>query len=65
MDIQLQLSVNPPASDEDLYDICFRFGQPPYSRSIARFIAANRRVVVASPAYIAQHGAPQTPGELT
>ncbi len=65
VDIQLQLSVNPPASGEDLYDICFRFGQPPDSRSIARFIAANRRVVVASPAYIAQHGAPQTPGELT
>lgn len=65
VDIQLQLSVNPPSSGEDLYDICFRFGNPPDSRSIARFIAANRRVVVASPAYIAQHGAPKTPGELT
>ena len=65
VDIQLQLSVNPPASGEDLYDICFRFGQPPDSRSIARFIAANRRVVVASPAYIEQHGAPKTPDALT
>jgi DNA-binding transcriptional LysR family regulator len=65
VDIQLQLSVNPPASGEDLYDICFRFGQPPDSRSIARFIAANRRVVVASPAYVEKHGAPKTPGELT
>jgi DNA-binding transcriptional LysR family regulator len=65
VDIQLQLSVNPPPSGEDLYDICFRFGQPPDSRSIARFIAANRRVVVASPAYIEQHGVPKTPDELT
>lgn len=64
VDIQLQLSVNPPPSGDDAFDICFRFGNPPDSRSIARFIAANKRVVVASPAYIQQHGAPQTPQEL-
>ncbi len=64
VDIQLQLSVNPPASGDDAFDICFRFGNPPDSRSIARFIAANKRIVVASPAYIRQHGAPQTPQDL-
>jgi LysR family transcriptional regulator, transcriptional activator for dmlA len=64
VDIQLQLSVNPPPSGDDAFDICFRFGNPPDSRSIARFIAANKRVVVASPAYIQQHGTPQTPQEL-
>lgn len=52
VDVQLQLSVNPPPSGDDAFDICFRFGNPPDSRSIARFIAANQRVVVASPAYL-------------
>lgn len=64
VDIQLQLSVNPPPSGDDAYDICFRFGNPPDSRSIARLIAANRRVVVASPAYLKKHGEPRTPGDL-
>lgn len=65
VDIQLQLSVNPPPSGDDAYDICFRFGNPPDSRSVARFIAANRRVVVASPMYLKKHGEPKTPGDLT
>jgi LysR family transcriptional regulator, transcriptional activator for dmlA len=64
VDIQLQLSVNPPPSGDDAYDICFRFGNPPDSRSIARFIAANKRVVVASPAYLKKFGIPKTPSEL-
>ncbi|RQO80890.1 LysR family transcriptional regulator [Acidovorax sp. FJL06] len=64
VDIQLQLSVNPPPSGDDAYDICFRFGNPPDSRSIARLIAANRRVVVASPAYLKRHGEPKTPADL-
>ena len=64
VDIQLQLSVNPPPSGDDAFDICFRFGNPPDSRSIARFIAANKRVVVASPAYLKRHGEPQTPADL-
>jgi LysR family transcriptional activator of dmlA len=58
VDIQLQLSVNPPPSGDDAYDICFRFGNPPDSRSIARFIAANKRVVVASPEYLQLRGEP-------
>lgn len=64
VDIQLQLSVNPPPSGDDAYDICFRFGNPPDSRSIARFIAANRRILVASPAYLKKHGEPKTPTDL-
>jgi DNA-binding transcriptional LysR family regulator len=65
VDVQLQLSVNPPPSGDDTFDICFRFGNPPDSRSIARFIAANKRVVVASPAYIKKFGTPKTPEDLT
>jgi DNA-binding transcriptional LysR family regulator len=64
VDIQLQLSVNPPPSGDDAFDICFRFGHPPDSRAIARFIAANKRVVVASPAYLKRHGEPKTPSDL-
>jgi DNA-binding transcriptional LysR family regulator len=65
VDVQLQLSVNPPPSGDDAFDICFRFGNPPDSRSIARFIAANQRVVVASPAYLKKFGMPKTPADLT
>ncbi len=65
VDVQLQLSVNPPPITEDLYDVCFRFGTPPDSRSIARFIAPNRRILVASPAYLKKYGQPKTPEDLT
>jgi DNA-binding transcriptional LysR family regulator len=64
VDVQLQLSVNPPPSGDDAFDICFRFGNPPDSRSIARFIAANQRVVVASPTYLKKFGTPKTPADL-
>ncbi|MBA2964276.1 MULTISPECIES: LysR family transcriptional regulator [Ramlibacter] len=64
VEVQLQLSVNPPALTDDAYDVCFRFGHPPDSRGIARFIAPNRRVLVASPAYLKRHGAPATPRDL-
>lgn len=64
VDIQLQLSVNPPVSTEDAYDVCFRFGTPPDSRSIARFIAPNRRLLVASPKYLKKFGKPRTPEDL-
>ena len=62
--VQLQLSVNPPALTEDLFDVCVRFGAPPDARVIARFLAPNRRLLCASPAYLARHGAPRQPGEL-
>jgi DNA-binding transcriptional LysR family regulator len=44
--------------------VCFRFGNPPDSRSIARFIAPNRRLLVASPKYLKAHGQPQSPEDL-
>jgi LysR family transcriptional regulator, transcriptional activator for dmlA len=64
VDVQLQLSVNPPALTDDAFDVCFRFGPPPDSRGIARLIAPNRRIVVASPAYLKKHGTPAAPREL-
>lgn len=65
VDIQLQLSVNPPPMTDDSFDVCFRFGHPPDSRSIARFVANNRRIVVAAPAYLKKFGTPKNPSELT
>ncbi|MGZ5269027.1 MAG: LysR family transcriptional regulator [Ramlibacter sp.] len=64
VDVQLQLSVNPPPLSDDAYDLCFRFGHPPDSRGIARLIAPNRRVVVATPAYLKRHGTPLAPRDL-
>lgn len=62
--VQLQLSVNPPALTEDHFDVCIRFGEPPDARVIARRLAPNRRVLVAAPAYLKRHGQPKTPQDL-
>ena len=62
--VQLQLSVNPPPLGEDAFDVCIRFGEPPDARVIARRLAPNRRLLCASPDYLARHGHPQTPLEL-
>ncbi len=64
IEIQLQLSVNPPALTDDSFDVCFRFGPPPDSRVIAQFIAPNKRILVASPAYLKKFGAPKSPEDL-
>lgn len=65
VEVQLQLSVDPPPLTEDAFDVCIRFGAPPDSRVIARRIAANRRLLCASPAYLARHGVPRVPDDLT
>lgn len=64
VDIQLQLSVSPPPIADDLYDVCFRFGHPPDSRAIAKLIAPNKRILVASPNYLKRYGEPKTPNDL-
>ena len=65
VEVQLQLSVNPPPLTEDSFDVCIRFGAPPDARVIARFIAPNRRLLCAAPAYLARHGMPKVPNDLT
>jgi DNA-binding transcriptional LysR family regulator len=65
VDVQLQLTVAPPALTEDAFDVCVHFGEPPDARVIARPIAPNRRIVCASPAYIAEHGQPKSPADLS
>jgi len=46
------------------FDVVFRYGNLNDSSLIGRSIAANRRVLVASPEYLALHGTPTTPEEL-
>jgi len=62
--VQLQLSVDPPPLVEDSFDVCVRFGEPPDARVIARRLAPNRRLLCASPAYLARHGTPRLPQDL-
>ena len=62
--VQLQLSVNPPPLTDDAFDVCIRFGAPPEARVIARRIAPNRRLLCAAPSYLAKHGTPRTPHDL-
>jgi DNA-binding transcriptional LysR family regulator len=64
VEVQLQLSVNPPPLTEDAFDVCVRFGEPPDARVIARLLAPNRRLLCASPGYLQRHGAPRTPHDL-
>ena len=64
VEVQLQLSVNPPPLTEDSFDVCIRFGAPPDTRVIAKYLAPNRRLLCASPAYLARHGEPRVPNDL-
>jgi LysR family transcriptional regulator, transcriptional activator for dmlA len=64
VEVQLQLSVDPPPLTDDAFDVCIRFGAPPDARVIARRLAANRRLLCASPAYLARHGEPKAPEDL-
>jgi LysR family transcriptional regulator, transcriptional activator for dmlA len=64
VEVQLQLSVNPPALTDDSFDVCIRFGAPPDARVIARHLAPNRRLLCASPSYLKQHGTPKVPNDL-
>ena len=64
VEVQLQLSVNPPSLTDDAFDVCIRFGAPPDARVIARQLAPNRRLLCAAPAYLARHGTPKVPNDL-
>jgi len=64
LQVQLQLTVNPPPLTEDAFDVCIRFGEPPDARVLARRLAPNRRLVCAAPTYLAAHGTPKVPSDL-
>ena len=56
VDFVLELSDHPRDLTEHAYDVAIRFGAPPDSRVVARRIAGNRRLLCASPAYLAEAG---------
>ena len=62
--VQLQLSVDPPPLTEDAFDVCVRFGEPPDARVLARQLAPNRRLLCAAPAYLDKRGTPKVPHDL-
>ncbi|HZY18737.1 MAG TPA: LysR family transcriptional regulator [Ramlibacter sp.] len=64
VEVQLQLSANPPPLTQDAFDVCVRFGEPPDARVVARLLAPNRRLLCASPGYLQRHGVPRTPADL-
>lgn len=64
VDVQLQLSVNPPALTDDQFDVCIRFGEPADTRVVARRLAGNRRLLCAAPKYLAARGVPASPADL-
>ncbi|ANN67260.1 LysR family transcriptional regulator [Bordetella bronchialis] len=64
VEVQLQLSADPPPLDEDAFDVCVRFGAPPDARFVATFLAPNRRLLCAAPRYLRERGTPQSPADL-
>ena len=64
MQVQLQLTVDPPALSEDSFDVCVRFGEPPEARVVAKLLAPNRRLLCAAPGYLARQGVPKSPHDL-
>ena len=65
VDIRLQLSDRMANVYSEPVDAAFRYGKPPDSSLVALPLApAHRRVLCASPDYLARHGMPETPHEL-
>jgi LysR family transcriptional regulator, transcriptional activator for dmlA len=64
VEVQLQLTDRPLQLADDGIDVCIRFGDVPDARITSRTLVPNRRLLVASPAYLRRHAAPQTPAEL-
>ncbi len=65
--LQLELRLSDRLADlvQEPVDYAVRYGEPPNSRLVALPLAPdNRRVLCASPAYLARRGWPQAPSEL-
>ncbi|UPY36474.1 LysR family transcriptional regulator [Sediminicoccus sp. KRV36] len=62
---QLQLSDRWINLVEEGMDCAIRIGHLPDSGLVARRLGETRRVVVAAPGYLARHGTPRDPGEVS
>jgi len=65
IDVRLSLSDSLANLIEENLDVAIRMGRLQDSSLVSHKICDLRRIVVASPAYLAAHGAPRTPGELS
>ncbi|WHZ40395.1 LysR family transcriptional regulator [Rahnella bonaserana] len=65
-DMQIEMMLNDRNLDliDEGLDLAVRIGHQEDSGKVARKVAEVTRVLVASPAYLAQHGEPQHPSEL-
>ena len=65
--VKLDLRLSDEVLDvvEGAYDLIIRNASLEDSRLILRKLAADRRILVASPTYLEQHGVPTTPNNLT
>ncbi|MEQ1647075.1 MAG: LysR family transcriptional regulator [Hyphomicrobiaceae bacterium] len=64
VDVQLDLTDRTVNLHEEGYDIAIHAGSLADSALIAKKLAPDRTLVVASPAYISEHGAPQSADDL-
>lgn len=64
VDLELSLSNRVVDIIEELYDVVIRIGTPQDSRLIAHKLEDASVGVFATPAYLARHGIPGTPGDL-
>ena len=64
VEVQLHLSDRPVNLVEQRFDLQVRFGELPDARLTARRLAGNRRLLCASPDYLAAAGTPANPREL-
>lgn len=64
VEVQLQLTDRAMNLAEEGYDVGILLGDLPDARLNARLLAPNRRLLCASPAYLARHGEPASPRAL-
>ena len=65
-DVQIRLHLSDRLLDllQDKVDLAIRIAELKESSLIVRKLAANKRMLVASPDYLEKHGAPNVPGDL-
>ncbi len=65
-DIELELTLTDATVDlvEEGIDVAIRLGELPDSSLVARKLGESRRVICATPDYLARHGTPDSPEEL-
>ncbi|ASJ75716.1 LysR family transcriptional regulator [Granulosicoccus antarcticus] len=65
-ELEIEIDFNDGMLDliEHGYDVAFRIGELQSSSLLARKLSDNPALLVASPAYLEEHGTPQTPQEL-